>query len=50
MNLNALGLISTYMATLSHQVEATTYMYEIFYGHLEKEVVVGVTCWNLKSH
>jgi hypothetical protein len=51
MNKNTLGLILIHMVTLSHLVKRQVIAsMKALMGTSRREVVVGVTCWELKSH
>ena len=47
MNFYTMGLISTHMATLHHQVKGEELQ---VWKPWWKETIVGVTCWELESH
>ena len=51
MNTNTLGLIFNHMVTLSHLVNGKRIAgMKALMCKLRKEAVVGVTCWEVKSH
>lgn len=44
------GVNSMHKGTLSHQAKAMHCMYESLDGHLRGGMIVGVPCWEHKSH
>ena len=51
MNTNTLKMIFIHMATLSHLVKGEEFaIMKALMGTLRKRLVVGVTCWEFKSH
>ena len=51
MNTNTLDLISIHMVMLSHQVKGDVVQsINILVATLRKGAIVGVTCWEFKSH